>query len=85
MLRRLLAELAGVDGPVDPGHLARRLRVDRSAVEGMLGEAVRLGLLEADRTADPAECGGASGACGGRCDPTDCPLVARLPVVLRIR
>jgi hypothetical protein len=54
-------------------------------VEGMLAEAVRLGLLEPDRSADPAACAGASAACGRRCDPSACPLVARLPVALRVR
>lgn len=85
MLRRLLAELAAGDGPVDAAELARRLDVDRSAVEGMLDELVRLGRLEPLVDGAPVCHDAEAHGCGSSCDPATCPFPTRLPLAYRIR
>jgi hypothetical protein len=85
MLRDLLREIAAEDGAVRPAELARRLGVERSAVEGMIGELVRLGRLGTERSAIACPLGSMRGSCGRTCaGPEECPLVARLPSALGV-
>lgn len=83
MLARLLEELEASTEPLSVDALSRRLDLDRSAVEGMLEELVRMGRLRRD---DPTvECPMARSSheeppCGGTCGPAGgCPMVVRLP------
>jgi hypothetical protein len=86
MLRDLLREIAAADGAVRPAELAHRLGVERSAVEGMVGELVRLGRLGTERSVAACPLGSGRGSCGHTCGgAADCPLVARLPAALVAR
>jgi hypothetical protein len=68
MLQRIYEELKAADGPVDLPRLARTLGIDRSALDGMLMQMVRLGKLReltSERSADVC-CTGCSGSCVSR-------------------
>lgn len=77
-----MREIAAAEGAVRPDQLARALGVERSAVEGMIGELVRLGRLRAGPEGMCAA-GRGRGPCGRTCDPAGgCPLIARMPAAL---
>lgn len=81
MLQQVLAEIRAATGPVNLNELARRMNVERSALDGMIQFWIRKGRLqETDIYTDvPAEvC--SSGSCGGSCPgPKGCPFVMPLP------
>jgi len=81
MLQQILAEIRAATGPVDLNELARRMNVERSALDGMIQFWIRKGRLqETDIYTDvPTEvC--SSGSCGGSCPgPKGCPFVMPLP------
>jgi hypothetical protein len=65
VLTRILDEMKASNGPLDFAELSRRVGVERSALEGMLMQLVRLGKLREISSApvDCTRCAGCAGAC----------------------
>jgi hypothetical protein len=80
MLQQVLRELETAQGPVNLSQLARKLKVDPGALEGMVQFWVRKGRLKnlaaADETAPLPSCSGCTGSCPG---PAVCPFIVALP------
>lgn len=84
MLRELIREIEAANGAARPSELARRLGVERSAIDGMIDELVRLGRLGAD-PADRCPLRVGRGPCGRTCGADGrCPLPVRLPAPLGV-
>ena len=81
MLHQVLQEIEAAQGAVNLNELSRKLGVEQSALEGMIGYWVRKGRLRDDSQAEEiplSSC--ASGACGHSCPgPQGCPFVMQLP------
>lgn len=92
MLHQILHEFENAVGPVSLNDLARKLKVDRSALEGMIQFWVRKGrikdsyvasspALNVVKGAAPSACSGLS--CAGSCPgPQGCPYVMEMPRIL---
>ena len=81
MLQQVLNEIQAAQGAVDLNALARKLGIERSALDGMVQFWVRKGRLKMDDDAPaaPDSCSSA-GVCGHTCPgPTACPFVMALP------
>lgn len=87
MLHRVLQEIEAAQGAVNLGELSRKLGVERSALDGMIGYWVRKGRLRDE--SQPVEiplnnC--TSGSCGHACPgPQSCPFVMQLPKSYTLR
>lgn len=81
MLRQVLQEIKAAPSTVNLNALARKLGVERSALEGMIQFWVRKGRLQDDDQAAAAAlqvC--ASGSCGPGCvGAQGCPFIVNLP------
>ncbi len=81
MLQQILQELEATQGPVSLSDLARKLDVERSALEGMIEFWVRKGRLKDDTqeaNAIYSLCN--SAACGGSCPASqECHPVTKMP------
>ena len=68
MLRRVLEKIRTSKEPVNLSELSRELDIDRSALDGMLLQLVRLGKLREipSEKSDCSHCGG----CTSSCTPT---------------
>ncbi len=74
MLQQVLKELESAQGQVNLDDLSRKLGIERSALEGMIGFLVQKGKLRDDFLA----CAG--GRCGASCSGVQsCSLVTKLP------
>ena len=79
MLQQVLQEIKAANGPINLNELARRLNVERSALDGMIQFWLRKGRLqETDIYTDvPADiCSGGTCNCSG---PKSCPFVMAMP------
>lgn len=56
MLSKILKEFREADGPVDLNEVSRRLRIERSALEGMIETLLHQGKLKEVRPEDCAHC-----------------------------
>ena len=81
MLNRLLHEFEIAAGPLNLNDLARRLNVERGALEGMIEFWVRKGRISDSQISAkvaPPQCSGLS--CAASCSGAEtCPFVAKLP------
>ncbi|MEN8234970.1 MAG: FeoC-like transcriptional regulator [Actinomycetota bacterium] len=81
ILDRLLDELHTAQGPIMNSALARRLGIDESALDGMIGVLTAKGVLSVPAEfvgGDAATCSGA--ACGSSCVGLEkCPFVLNVP------
>ncbi len=92
MLHQILIEFENAAGPVSLNDLARKLKIDRGALDGMIQFWVRKGrikdsyvanspALNAVEKAVPSACSGLS--CAGSCPgPQSCPYVMEMPRIL---
>ncbi len=89
MLKQVLQAIETANGPVHVSELSQRLKIERSALEGMILYWIRKGRL-VDDEASGAECPPSSGNCGSpRKDAslqdascggaTGCPFVIKVP------
>jgi hypothetical protein len=79
MLQQVLQEIKASGGPINLNELARRLNMERSALDGMIQFWIRKGRLkETDIYTDVPGDVCASGTC--HCSgPQNCPFVMTLP------
>ncbi|HEY51869.1 MAG TPA: hypothetical protein G4N94_00225 [Caldilineae bacterium] len=86
MLQQVLHEIETANGPVYYGELARKLGVERSALDGMIQFWVQKGRLRRNVPpghTDSTICGG---SCRGSCPgPNSCPFVMKTPQAYSIR
>ncbi len=77
MLQQILHEIENVNGTINLIDLSRKLGIERSALEGMIGYLVRKGILR-DEAAASMECGPEGSACASCAK--HCPFAAvKLP------
>ncbi len=77
MLKQVLEEIKIVNAPVTVQALSRRLRIDPSALQGMIEFWVRKGELRDDDAAD--ECA-PDGGCGSSCTgAASCSFIVDMP------
>jgi len=67
MLKRILEELQAANGPIRLSEFSRTLDIDRSALDGMMMQLVRLGKLR-EVTAERPDCSHCKG-CVSSCAP----------------
>ena len=81
MLRQVLTEFENAQDALNLNDLARKLNVERSALEGMIQFWVRKGRIadsQLTSNAAPSACSGLS--CAGSCPGAEsCPFVMQLP------
>ena len=81
MLHQLLHEFETAAGPLNLNELAHNLKVERSALEGMIQFWVRKGRISDSQIAAdaaPPQCSGLS--CASACPGAErCPFVVNLP------
>ncbi len=82
MLYQLLHEIESAPGTLTISQLAAQMRVEESALWGMIDFWVRKGRIRSDAVSDGAiaapVCGGAS--CNQCPGATQCPFVVKMPV-----
>ncbi len=81
MLQQILLEIEKAQGPLDLNNLARKLGIERSALEGMIQFWVRKGRLKDSELETELNCDTSdSTACGGSCPgPQNCSFVMTMP------
>lgn len=81
MLREILEEIRTTNSTINMNEMSRKLGLERSALEGMLSQLVRMGRLkdqQQTREENMAAC--ATPSCAGSCPGSKtCPLIARTP------
>ncbi|HEY83927.1 MAG TPA: hypothetical protein G4N96_02260 [Chloroflexi bacterium] len=92
MLHQVLNEFKSAQGALNLSDLARKLKVEQSALDGMIQFWVRKGRIEDSQLANspalsavkgaaPSACSGLS--CAGSCPgPQGCPYVMEMPRIL---
>ena len=83
MINQVLQEIKRSGSTVSLDDLSRRLRIEPSALEGMLEYCVQKGILRtADETPGEDGCAHGAGHCGSGCAGySGCPFIARMPKV----
>jgi hypothetical protein len=80
MLKKVLDEVKNASGAVDLNGLAKKLGIERSALDGMVQFWVRKGRLTDDDLAEDNQPFDACGSCAGSCPgPKSCPFVFTAP------
>ena len=80
MLKKVLDEVKNASGAVDLNGLAKKLGIERSALDGMVQFWVRKGRLTDDDLAEANQPFDACGSCTGSCPgPKSCPFVFTTP------
>ncbi len=80
MLQQVLNEIKAANGVINLNDLAKKLGIDRSALDGMIQFWVRKGRLKEDdiNSEMPDAC--TSTACSSSCSgPKECPFVMTMP------
>jgi hypothetical protein len=81
VLQQVLREIETAQGLINLTDLARKLGIERSALESMLEFWVRKGRLKNDEREAEASCTMYNdAACGGNCPgPQGCPFIMKMP------
>lgn len=83
MINNLLHLIKTINEPISVSSLSERLRIEQSALEGILNYCAQKGILQVDN--DTIESSGAicySGNCGSSCSGSkNCAFIARMPKV----
>lgn len=76
MLQQVLNEIETAREPLSVAAMARKLAIDESALEGMIGFWVRKGRIKPGQVADQSCSSGSCGSCAGA---TGCPFAGTAP------
>lgn len=81
MLQEILKEIRTSNSAINMNEMSRKLGVERSALEGMISQLVRMGRLKDQRQAleeNMAAC--ATPSCAGSCPGSKtCPFTTKMP------
>ena len=79
MIKQILAEFDRADAPLDLDELSQRLKIQKSALQGMLQTLVRQGKLKKDSEAAGSEPSCGRFQCMGCAASSKCPFIGKMP------